>query len=752
MASIAGQPAQPARIPHVDTGPKGLLSWVTTVDHKRIGILYLVTTAAFFGVGGLEALMMRVQLARPENKLIDPNVYNAIFTMHGTTMIFLSFTPMVLGFANYFVPLMIGARDMAFPRLNALTYWLLLFGGLVLYFSILASSAPDFGWFAYTPLTEQPYSMGHALDYWVIGVTIISIGSVAGAINVLVTVIKERAPGMTPGRLPMFVWMSMFNTMIIIGALPALTAVQALILFDHRLGTRFFDPSAGGSAILWQHLFWFFGHPEVYIMILPLFGILSEVFMVFWGKPLFGYVYVVAAGAAVALLSFSVWAHHMFATGLPYWEQATFGIAGLMISVPTGVQIFSWMATMWGGRIRFKTPMLFAIGFIFTFTIGGISGVQFALAPVDRQVTDSYYVVAHFHYVLMGGSYFAVLTAIYYWFPKITGRMLSETLGKWHFWLNMIGFNLTFFPMHIVGLMGMPRRVYTYPNVKYWGDINLLETIGAFILAASIIVFLVNIFRSLKGGEPAGDNPWNAPTLEWATSSPPPAYNFAQIPPVPIRSRHPLWDLREHDETPRPVSGGATAISRVSAGVTSLSTPQLATLAFIASEIVFFGTLITTFIVYRTRSVSGPGPDVVDVPRTFYFSIALWASSATVWWAGRQLRQGKPRMFRLWLVITIILGAIFVYGQVTEYQAMYADNVKIGRNLFTSSFFTLTGFHGFHVVCGLLALSTLALYAFSGRFKNPKSRAVEAVSMYWHFVDAVWVVIFGLVYFWTLFD
>lgn len=758
MATIAEQQT-PAR--SATSEPSGLLSWLTTVDHKRIGILYLVTTAGFFGLGGLEALVMRIQLAQPNATILDPDAYNALFTMHGTTMIFLSFTPMMLGFSNYFVPLMIGARDMAFPRLNAMTYWLLLFGGLLLYFSFLTGEPPNVGWFAYAPLTEAPFSTSHGVDYWILGITVISVGSVAGAINVLVTVIKERAPGMSARNLPPFVWLSVLNTTVIIGAVPALTASQIMLLFDRTLGTHFFVVSNGGDALLWQHIFWFFGHPEVYIMILPLFGVLSEVFIAFSRKPLFGYAYVIGSGFAVAFLSYSVWVHHMFTTGLGNWTEAAFGVAGLLISIPTGVLIFSWLATMWGGQLRFTTPMLFAISFIVTFTIGGMSGVQFSLVPVDWQATDTYYVVAHFHYVLVGGSYLAVLSAIYYWFPKMSGRMLSETIGRWHFWLTMIGFNLTFFPMHIVGLMGMPRRVYTYPDKPGWGTINMLETIGAFILAISIVVFVWNVIRSLRHGDPAGDNPWDAASLEWATSSPPPAYNFVNIPPVPVTSRHPLWDHQQnaaHEATeqapgtPEPIAvlkPAARTLKPAEDFVTRLSTPVLATVAFIVSEIVFFGSLIVTFIAYRTRDTSGPGPSDLDVPRTALFSIALFVSSATIVIAGRHLRHGRQRPFRLWLLVTIVLGLIFLYGQVTEYRQMYAEGVKIDDNLFTSAFFTLTGFHALHVAIGIVALSVLAWFAFTGKYQK-KSAPVEAVSWYWHFVDSVWVVVFSIVYLWTL--
>ncbi len=541
MATVAYPPPDaeaPAARPSFDAW-----GWITTLDHKRIGILYLVTTIVFFLIGGIEALLIRIQLAVPRNDFLGPQAYNAVFTMHGTTMIFFVVMPMLLGFANYLVPLMIGARDMAFPRLNALSYWLLLFSALLLHYSFLNGTPPDIGWFGYAPLTERPYSPQPSPDYWITSLLISSVGSIATGLNLIVTVVKLRAPGMTALRLPVFVWMSLVTAFLVIWAIPALTAAQIMLLFDRYLGTSFFVSPAGGDAILYQHLFWFFGHPEVYIMALPAFGMMSEVVPVFSRKPIFGYGFIVASGMAIAFLSFLVWAHHMFAVGMGPIPDAFFGASSMVIAVPTGVKVFSWLATMWRGRIRLTTPMLFAVGFLTLFTIGGISGVHFAIVPIDWQTTDTYYVVAHFHYVLFGGTYFAINAGAYYWFPKITGRMLSERIGRWHFWLTFIGANLTFLPMHLLGLMGMPRRVYTYPDLPQWGLWNFVETIGAFTLGISVLVFLWNVYRSFQVGEAAGDNPWDAWTLEWATSSPPPAHNFDTLPP--IRSARPLWDLAQ---------------------------------------------------------------------------------------------------------------------------------------------------------------------------------------------------------------
>src|SRR6266404_2400796 len=501
------------------------LSWVATVDHKRIGILYLLTTFAFFLIGGVEALVMRLQLAAPHNNLLSPDVYNQLFTMHGTTMIFLVVMPALVGFANYFVPLMIGARDMAFPRLNAMSYWLLIFGGLLLHFSVLAGGAPAAGWFSYAPLSETPFSSSVGVDYWVLALLILGVSSVAGAINMIVTILTLRVPGMTLRRVPLFVWMVFINSFLIILALPALNAAIVMLLIDRLLQAHFFMGSQGGSPLLWQHFFWTFGHPEVYIMILPAFGMISETIPVFSRKPIFGYAFVAGSTVAIALLSFGVWAHHMFAVGMGRAADLFFAASSMAIAVPTGIKVFNWIFTMWGASIRFTTAMLFAIAFILQFVIGGLSGITFAVAPIDWQMTDTYYVVAHFHYVLFGGSLFGMMAGLYYWFPKMSGRLLSERIGKAQFWLMVLGFNMTFFVQHFLGFMGMPRRVFTYPNLPGWGTWNLVSTVGAFILGFSVLMLAYNILRSLRHGEPAGDNPWNGWTLEWTTPSPPPEHN-----------------------------------------------------------------------------------------------------------------------------------------------------------------------------------------------------------------------------------
>lgn len=519
--------------------PRGIWGWLTTVDHKRIGVLYLITSLTFFGIGGIEALLLRVQLSQPNNDFVSAATYNQLFTMHGTTMIFLAIMPLSAAFFNLLVPLMIGARDVAFPRLNAFSYWAYLFGAILINLGWLHGGAPDAGWFAYANLTSPAYSPGLGVDYWVLGIQVLGISSVAASFNFFTTIVNMRAPGMSMMRLPVFVWMTLVTQVLIFMAFPALTIGATLLLFDRWFGTNFFIVEAGGMPLLWQHLFWVFGHPEVYILILPAMGIVSEVLPTFSRKPLFGYTAVVFAGIGIAVLGFSVWAHHMFTTGLGPVPNSIFAISTMLIALPTGVKIFNWIGTMWGGALWLTTSMLFSIGFVAMFIIGGLSGVMHASPPVDSQQQDTYFVVAHFHYVLFGGSIMGLFSGIYYWFPKFSGKMLSESLGKINFWLMLIGFNLTFFPMHWLGVMGMPRRIYSYGDGLNWGDWNMFVTMGSFIIGLSFIIFIANVYVTLTLGEKAPDNPWDGATLEWATSSPPSPHNFDAIPIV--KSRIPLW-------------------------------------------------------------------------------------------------------------------------------------------------------------------------------------------------------------------
>jgi cytochrome c oxidase subunit I len=541
--------------------PRGWTSWITTTDHKRIGIMYMVTTFVFFLLGGVEALMIRLQLGVPDNTLVSPQTYNQLFTMHGTTMIFLFVVPMMAGIANYFVPLMVGARDMAYPRLNALSYWLLLAGGIVFYASIFWNP-PEAGWTSYVPLSNITYSPGGGQDAWIYLIHLTGLSSILGAMNFYATIANMRAKGMSWGRLPLFIWAILTYSILIIFAMPVIAGAVTMLLTDRHFGTHFFDPSNGGSALLWQNLFWFFGHPEVYIMVLPGFGIVSEILPVFARKPVFGYKAIAASTVAIAFLGFLTWAHHMFTTPIPEALLVFVMMSSFLIAVPTGVKIFNWIATLWHGTVEFKTPLLFCAGFIALFMIGGISGVFLAVFPVDWQLNETYFVVAHIHFVLMGGAVFTIFAGIYYWFPKITGRMLSESLGRLSFYLMFFGFLMTFLIQHVIGLDGMPRRVYEYDNVGNLALYNLISTIGSFVLASGVLATVVNVTRSLKHGAIAGPDPWKANTLEWFTTSPPPVNNFDTVPL--IRSYEPMKDIRREIEqrtSGTPAPGGATVPS-----------------------------------------------------------------------------------------------------------------------------------------------------------------------------------------------
>ena len=547
----------------------GIPGFFSTVDHKRIGIRYVYTSFAFFFVAGLTALVMRAQLTSPNSHILSPETYNQLFTMHGTTMIFLFNTPVLAGFGNYLIPLQLGTRDMAFPRINAFSYWVFVLAGIFMYSSFLIGHPPDGGWFGYVPLTDRTFSPGVNIDFWGLGIIFVGLSSTAGAINFIVTIFKLRAPGMSFNRMPIFAWSMLVFSLMIIFAVPAVTLATALLEFDRLFGTAFFVPALGGSTLLYQHLFWFWGHPEVYILFVPATGMVSMIIPVFSQRPLAGYIWVATALVAVGFISFGVWVHHMFATGLPVLATAFFSGASLIITIPSGVQFFAWIGTMWKGRVRFTTPMLFCIGFLLIFLLGGITGVMVAVLPFDWQVTDSYFVVAHFHYVLNGAVVFPIFGAIYYWVPKMTGRMLSERWGKISFWLMFVGFNLAFFPMHILGFLGMPRRVWTYDSGLGWDTLNVIVTIGALVFAAGTGVTLLNWVVSRRRGEPAPDDPWDADSLEWSTTSPPPEYNFEAIPVV--NGRHPLWDEPVLVTATGSGSSGAEALDR--AGALERATP-----------------------------------------------------------------------------------------------------------------------------------------------------------------------------------
>lgn len=527
--------------------------WVVTVDHKRLGILYILYSTFFLLVAGAEALFIRLQLAYPHNQVLSAQVFNRLFTMHGTTMVFLVGMPFLFGFANYIVPLQIGARDMAFPRLNAFSFWLTAFGGLLLYYSFLGGAglygmgnAPDVGWFAYAPLTARSFSPGHATDYWALALIVSGFGTLGTAINIIATVISMRCKGMTFMRMPLFTWLLLVVSMLTLVTITPLTAAQFMLLIDRYLGGHFFDTQAGGSSLIWIHFFWIFGHPEVYVLVLPAFAIANEIIPVFCRKAIFGYPAMVAASVAIMFVSLSVWAHHMFTVGMTSVSNAFFTLSTMLVGVPTGIKIFNWIATLWGGRIRFTTPMLFCIGFLFQFLIAGLTGIMLSVSPWDWQLHNSYFVIAHFHYVLVGAIVFCIFGGLYYWYPKATGHLMNETLGKWHFWLFVIGFHITFDTMHFLGLLGMPRSIYTYQPDRGWNLLNLVVSIGGLIQGIAVLIFAYNFIASYWQGEVAGDDPWDAWTLEWATSSPPPVYNFEELPEV--HSRRPLWDLKHPDD------------------------------------------------------------------------------------------------------------------------------------------------------------------------------------------------------------
>lgn len=553
----------PGLLDRVWRTPPGLLGWLGTVDHKMVGRRYLVTAFAFLFLGGALALLMRLQLARPESGLIGPDLYNQLFTMHGTTMMFLFAVPVMEAIGVYLVPLMVGSRSIAFPRLNAYSYWVFLFGGAMIWIAFLFNVGPDAGWFSYVPLAGPEFGPGKRADIWAQTITFTELSALAVAVEIIVTVLKQRAPGMSLDRIPLFVWAQLVTAFMVMFAMPAVMVGSSFLIMDRLISTHLFNQAEGGDPLLWQHLFWFFGHPEVYIIFVPALGIVSSIVATFARRPVVGYPAMVLALIGTAFLSFGLWVHHMFATGLPRLGNSFYTASSMAIAIPSGLQIFCWIATLWDGRIVVRTPLLYVIGFFIVFVLGGLTGVMISSVPFDLQVHDTYFIVAHFHYVLIGGAVFPLIGGIYYWFPKFTGRLMGERLGRWQFWLLLVGFNIAFFPMHVLGLVGMPRRIYTYPLDARWGDLNLLSSLGAAMVGLSFLLFAINVARSLRSGAPAGDNPWDASTLEWATASPPPPVNFPFTPVV--TDRDPLWAERSR----RPVATGL-AIGRKELVVTSL--------------------------------------------------------------------------------------------------------------------------------------------------------------------------------------
>ncbi|HEX4208819.1 MAG TPA: cbb3-type cytochrome c oxidase subunit I, partial [Candidatus Binataceae bacterium] len=742
-------------------------------------------------------------------------LYNQIFTMHGLTMIFLVLMPLETGFfGNFLIPLQIGARDVAFPRLNALSYWVFLFGAISLNLGWLFGQAPNGGWFGYANLTERYYAPGLNIDFYDIGLLVLGVSSVMSALNFFVTIVNMRAPGMTFMRMPMFIWSLLVTVILILLAFPAITVGLIFLFADRYFDAHFYRVIAGATPMLWQHLFWIFGHPEVYIMALPSFGLISEVIPVFSRKPLFGYPMMAYSLILIAFLSYGVWGHHMFATGMGPVADSAFSITSMLIAIPTGVKIFSWIATVWGGRLRFTTAMLFALGFIIEFTIGGLSGIMHASAPVDLEQTDTYIVVAHFHYVLFGGVLMGILAGFYFYFPKISGRLMNETLGKWHFWITTWAFNATFFPMHFLGEWGMPRRIYTYAPHMGWDFWNKFESINAFILGIAFLIFFINIAWSWLHGEPSSADPWDARTLEWSMSSPPPVYNFVSVPTV--TSRDAFWVEKYGDVEasglegegrtylPEPVNEevvakihipepslfpilialgimtmgtgmlvewyrvvllgagllvfGAISMSfeyvnwgednphQVHESFLGLDNRKLGLWSFIGSECVFFASLISTYMVYKSRNLGGPDADILNIPLTSFSTFILLMSSLLMVLALAGYQRNDKFWGTFWLLGTAFFGLIFLGGQVYEFTDFYMSGMHYNTNLFSQCFYTLVGFHGFHVLIGVTWLLVLAAAGILGRIDSKRAIAVEVCGLYWHFVDIVWVVIFTLIY------
>ena len=756
----------------------GVLGWLMTTDHKRIGLLYFWTTLAFFGAGGVEALFIRTQLIAPNQHLVGPSTYDELFTMHGVTMIFFFIIPMTTGaFGNYLLPLMLGARDMAFPRMNALSFWVFLGSGIFMYSSLAAGMAPNAGWFNYVPLASTKYDPGHAIDFFCLGIIFNGIASTLTAANFIVTIFKVRAPGMSFNRMPLFCFAFLAASFGLLFALPSLTTDTIFLFLDRNIGTHFFDVALGGSALLWQHLFWIFGHPEVYILIVPAFGIATEIIPAFTQRRVVAFPLVAIAELLVVFIGFGVWAHHMFATGMPTIAVVFFAAATAVVVIPSTIQVFAWCMTFITGNAYFKTPLLFIAGFIFMFVAGGLTGIMFLAVPFDQQVTDTYFVVAHFHYIIFGAAVFPIFGGMYFWFPKVTGRLYFELPGQISFWVIFLGTNLLFFPMHLVGLDGMPRRTYTYSGALGWGAPNLVETLGSYLTTAGILLLFGNLVWSYFRGPLAGPDPWHGATLEWTISSPPPAYNFAVIPKV--SSAYANWDVEDRAEDQRRLEAGEVEIERahdsfwpfvlaltlslvfvsallhvysvagVALGLVALSLVGWHTEKFpsaaaagawgmamlVASEATLFGTLIGTYYYLRFVDLHWPPPGTPE-PRVavpLVLAAVLAAATVPMWLATRAERVRRRAVARLFLLLALVVQCGYLAYEVRDYaHQLHATTPE--SNAYSSIYYTLLGADHAHVFVGIL-LTLWALW---------KVSATRVVSIYWYAVSILTLVVAGV--------